>query len=200
MDPFLSELITRYGYIGIFAALSLGIVGLPIPDETLLTYTGYNVFQGKMVYSLAVISAFLGAATGITISYGIGYKLGLPFLRKFGPKIHITTEKIERTERYFKKYGNFLLFIGYFIPGVRHLTAYLAGIARDDLRKFMIYAYSGALCWSITFISIGHELGEKWFLVEEYIHRYGRFLPIALFVIVIGVFLFLHFRRSKVSS
>ncbi len=200
MESFLTELITRYGYVGIFASLSLGIVGLPIPDETLLTYTGYNVFQGKMVYSFALISAFLGAITGITISYVIGYKLGLPFLRKFGPKIHITTERIERTQRHFKKYGNFLLFIGYFIPGVRHLTAYIAGISHVDFRKFMIYAYSGALVWSITFISIGHELGERWFLVQEYIHRYGMYLPIALMVIAIGFFIYLHFRKRRATS
>lgn len=53
-----------------------------------------------------------------------------------------------------------MLIIGYFIPGVRHLTAYLAGISRIDFQKFMIFAYSGALLWSITFISLGYELGE----------------------------------------
>jgi membrane protein DedA with SNARE-associated domain len=57
----------------------LGIIGLPVPDEVLLTYVGYNVFQGNMMYVLALASAFTGTAAGISISYSIGVKLGLPF-------------------------------------------------------------------------------------------------------------------------
>lgn len=185
----LGWLITRYGYIGIFSALALGIVGLPLPDELLLTYVGYNISQGKMMYLLAFTSALLGAITGISISYAVGLKLGLPFLKKFGPKIHITQGRIEYTQTLFEKYGNIVLMIGYFIPGVRHLTAYLAGISRMNPRKFMIFAYSGALLWSITFISLGHELGERWFLVEEYMHRYGLYSLAAVILLLVGLLL-----------
>lgn len=193
----LGWLITRYGYIGIFSALALGVVGLPVPDEVLLTYVGYNIFQGKMMYLPAIASAFLGSVTGISISFVIGSKLGLPFLRKFGPKIHISQARIEYTQSLFKKYGNAVLIIGYFIPGVRHLTAYLAGISRMDFRKFMIFAYSGALLWSITFISLGHELGERWFLVEEYVHRYGFYGLAAVILLLVGAFVFIKFRHTR---
>lgn len=196
----LGWLITRYGYIGIFSALTLGIVGLPVPDEVLLTYVGYNVFQGKMMYLLAIASAFLGSVTGISISFTIGLKLGLPFLKKFGPKIHITQGRIEYTQNLFKKYGNVVLIVGYFIPGVRHLTAYIAGISHMDFRKFMLFAYSGALLWSITFISLGHELGERWFLVEEYIHRYGFYGFAIVILLLVGVLVFLKFRRTGIKQ
>jgi membrane protein DedA with SNARE-associated domain len=193
----LGWLITRYGYIGIFSALTLGIVGLPVPDEVLLTYVGYNVFQGKMMYLLALISAFLGAVSGISISYAIGLKLGLPFLKKFGPKIHITEERIVHTQGLYGKYGNVVLIVGYFIPGVRHLTAYIAGISHMDLRKFMIFAYSGAFLWSITFISLGHVLGERWFLVEEYIYRYRFYVFAAVILLMLGAVAYFKFKRTR---
>ncbi|WP_232698448.1 DedA family protein [Brevibacillus daliensis] len=192
----LDWLITGYGYIGIFSALTLGIVGIPVPDELLLTYVGFIVFQGKMMYLLALVSAFLGAATGISISYAIGLKLGLPFLKKFGPKIHITQGRIEYTKNLFNKYGNVVLIVGYFIPGVRHITAYLAGISRMELWKFMIFAYSGALLWSITFISLGHKLGERWVLVERYIHRYGFYSSAGVILLLVGIIAYLKFRRT----
>lgn len=192
----LSWLIARYSYIGIFSALALGIVGLPVPDEVLLTYVGYNVFQGKIMYLLALVSAFLGAATGISISYAIGLKFGLPFLKKFGPKIHVTQKKIEYTQNLFKKHGNIVLIVGYFIPGVRHLTAYIAGISHINLRKFMIFSYSGAFLWSITFISLGHELGERWFLVEEYIHRYGFYVSAVVMLLLLGAIFYVKYRRT----
>lgn len=93
VEQHLCWLLTRYGYVEIFVALALGIIGLPIPDEVLLTYVGYNIFQGQL-YPFALLSAFLGATSGITISYVIGSKLGLPFLKKIGPKIHITSDRL----------------------------------------------------------------------------------------------------------
>jgi len=193
----LGWLIARYGYIGIFSALALGIVGLPVPDEVLLTYVGYKVLQGKMIYLLALLSAFLGTTTGITISYVIGLKLGLPFLKKFGPKIHISHERIEYTQNLFKKYGNVVLIIGYFIPGIRHLTAYIAGISHMDFRKFIIFAYTGAFLWSITFISLGHELGKRWYIVEKYMHRYGYLGFAVVVILILAAFAYFKFRRTK---
>src|SRR5947207_8997111 len=83
-------LIEHFGYFGIIIALVGGIIGLPIPDEVLLTYVGYNVFQGRMSYLPSILCAFIGTCVGISLSYFLGIKLGLPFLHKFGPKIHIT--------------------------------------------------------------------------------------------------------------
>src|SRR5689334_25318264 len=99
----LNHLIEHFGYLGIIIALVGGIIGLPIPDEVLLTYVGYNVFQGKLSYIPSLLSAFVGSIGGISLSYYIGYKFGLPLLRKFGPKIHITEEKINRTRNLFRK-------------------------------------------------------------------------------------------------
>lgn len=195
MEQHLSGLIAHYGYAGIFAALCLGIVGLPIPDETLLAYVGFSSYQGTLNLPLVMVCSFLGSATGITVSYVVGSKLGLPFLRKIGPKIHITEEKIEGTHRLFARFGSAMLIIGYFIPGVRHLTAYVAAISRMDFRKFMLFAYIGALIWSITFIMLGYFLGERWIVVAHFLKHYGSYMLIAFLVIVFGALLYV--KRNK---
>src|SRR5690625_7132941 len=81
-----------------------------------------------MVFSFTFLAAFLGSACGITINYFLGVKLGEPFLRKYGPRFFIKEHMIRRTNRLFDQYGSALLFICYFIPGVRHIAAYIAGI------------------------------------------------------------------------
>lgn len=85
-----------------------------------------------------------------------------------------------------------------FIPSVRHLTAYVAGISRLDLRQFMMFAYPGAFIWSFTYLSLGHELGEKWFLVEGY-GRYGVYLLLSLILITVTIFAFLKVRKTKAT-
>jgi membrane protein DedA with SNARE-associated domain len=190
----LNHLIEHYGYFGIIIALIGGIVGLPIPDEVLLTFVGYNVFQEKMSYLPSLLSAFVGAFGGITLSYLLGIKLGLPFLQKFGPKFHITEERVDKTRKLFMKFGPFLLIIGYFIPGVRHVTAYLAGINNYSYKKFALFAYLGAMTWCFTFITIGRVLGENWIHVGAYFSKYSFYV---FFLLLLGGILFFTFRRKK---
>ncbi|RRN72936.1 DedA family protein [Peribacillus simplex] len=196
MENHITYLLEHYGYFGIIFALIGGIVGLPIPDEVLLTYIGYTVYQSKLSYLISIVSAFVGATGGISLSYFIGNKFGLPLLEKFGPKIHITEQKINATKKLFKKFGPYFLFFGYFIPGVRHLTAYIAAVNRFPFRKFVIYAYTGALIWCFTFITLGRILGENWTNVEQYLSTYRIYLITSLLVLSILSY-FLWKRRNR---
>lgn len=187
-------LIQHFGYLGIIVVLIGGIVGLPLPDEILLTYVGYNVFQGKLIYILSLISAFLGAAGGISLSYYIGYRFGLPLLNKFGPRFHITEPKINLTMKLFRKIGPTVLVIGYFIPGVRHLAAYIAAINKYPIKKFMVYAYTGAFIWTFSFITLGTKLGRDWKYVESYGAKYSLYL---ILIFAIGLFIVYYFWKKK---
>ena len=199
MEQQIDYFIEHFGYFGIIIMLIGGIVGLPIPDEVLLTYVGYNVFQGKLSYIVSFLCALVGSIGGISLSYFIGYKFGLPLITKFGPKIHITEEKINRTRNLFQKVGPLLILIGYFIPGVRHLTAYVAAINSFPLRKFVVYAYSGALLWCFTFITLGRVLGEQWHLVEFYLSKYSIYFIMLLIVLAMVFYLFWK-RKNQLKS
>ena len=158
----ITQWISHYGYFGLFSLLMLGIVGVPVPDETLLTFAGYLIFKNQLSFPLTLLFAFLGSSTGISISYGLGRSLGLFLIHKYGRYVLITPEKLELVHRWFLRRGRWSLPIGYFVPGVRHLTAYVAGASRLELPVFAAFAYSGALVWSTTFILLGYSLGDKW--------------------------------------
>ena len=83
---------------------------------------------------------------GITLSYILGLKLGLPVLKKYGPKIRIKEHHIEKHIFYLKNMGHFFN-DWLFYTGVRHLTAYFAGVSNLTLWRFCLYAYGGALIW-----------------------------------------------------
>ncbi|MCR8630393.1 MULTISPECIES: DedA family protein [Paenibacillus] len=198
MEKHLDLLLSQYGYIGIFLALALGVVGLPIPDELLLTFIGNKVAQGKLVLLFALGSAFLGGITGITLSYFIGQKLGLPLLIKYGRKIHITAERIEKTQHKMNKYGSMLLVFGYFVPGLRHIIAITAGTSNMNYRKFALFSYTGALLWCAFFIFIGRGFGEKWHIIRNYIFLYRVYLPPLIFIsIVVILIYFVYFKKPK---
>jgi len=174
----LFEWISQYGYASLFVLLVFGIVGLPVPDETLLVFSGYLISKGQWNPLLAFASALAGSVCGISISYLLGRTLGHAAVERYGKFIHLTPAKVERVHQWFKKFGNWLLSVGYFIPGVRHFTALVAGMSGLEFRVFAPFAYFGAAVWVTFFLSLGYWFGENWTSIILLTHRYT--LPIVL--------------------
>ncbi len=154
------QLVHNYGYFGLAGILILGIVGLPLPDETILTAVGYLVYRGHLSYFPALFAGISGASVGITISFLIGVLVGRPLILVYGRYLHITEKKLQTIEKYFDRYGGITLIVGFFIPGVRHLTAIVAGLGGMKLSRFMIAAYTGVCLWVTTFITLGRFVGQ----------------------------------------
>jgi membrane protein DedA with SNARE-associated domain len=164
--------IGQYGYFAIFGLLVLGIVGLPVPDETLLTFTGYLVFRGRLRLPESYGAALAGSLCGITLSYVLGRTFGLGLIHRYGRYLRITEEHIQKAHAWFTKVGHWGLTFGYFVPGVRHLTAYAAGMSELEPQQFTLFAYPGGCLWVATFMGLGYLLGERWEAVEQNIHHY----------------------------
>lgn len=178
--------ISHYGYFAIYMLLVLGIVGLPIPDETMLTFAGYLIYKGHLAWFPTFAIALFGSITGITISYIIGRAAGHFLVEKYGYMIRLTHAKIQKIHWWFEKFGRWTLVIGYFIPGVRHFTAIVAGMAGFKVKHFILYAYAGALIWCTTFLSLGYFVGENWnFILSQFEIRSDFFIGSLIIVICI---------------
>jgi membrane protein DedA with SNARE-associated domain len=151
METHLLHLLARDGPWMLFTAQALGVFGLPIPDELLLTAAGSLVRRGDLSLPATLAAAICGAAAGMTVSYMLG-RLGGRVLKH----VPVARDTVDRTQWLFKRWGQWLLVFGCFIPGVRHVIAIAAGSAALDFPRFSAYAYSGAALWSITFIGMGY--------------------------------------------
>jgi membrane protein DedA with SNARE-associated domain len=167
----IAAFIYAYGYPGVFSLLMLGIVGLPVPDEWLLTFAGYLVFKGHFHIVPTLAAAVLGSICGISVSYWLGHTLGIVFVRRYGPWFHITEERMGRVHAWFDRSGRWSLLIGYFIPGVRHLAGFVAGTSKLGFPEFALFAYTGAFVWSVSFVAIGYFSGKEWESTTRTIHR-----------------------------
>jgi membrane protein DedA with SNARE-associated domain len=193
----LLQQISNYGYVGLFAALMFGIVGLPIPDETLLTFCGYLVSRGTLHALFTWLTALGGSLSGITASYLLGRYAGANVVHRFGRYIHVTEKDLQRVEQWFERVGHWLLTIGYYIPGVRHFTALVAGTSGMPYHCFAMYAYPGAALWVSTFLGVGYIFGDQWERMADILHHGSIALAVALAGAVIG---YLFWRRMKKKS
>ncbi|GAB7388948.1 hypothetical protein BSNK01_27860 [Bacillaceae bacterium] len=195
--PYLSE----YGYYALFFIFFLGIVGFPVPEETLLVLAGFLVYTGTFEYIPTVFVSFFGTVSAMTTAYWLGRRLGYPFILRYGAKIGLKRKFIAKTERWFKRVGKFAIPLGYFIPGVRQFSAYFAGINRLGWGIFILLAYSGGLVWSVTFVTLGYKLGQNWRKIFDSLsYSIGLAAAGVLFLLVLGYFAFQYFRRKSVGS
>lgn len=164
--------LSQYGYAGLFGLLVFGIVGLPIPDETLLVFSGYLISRGRLHPALTFAAGFGGSICGISLSYTIGRTLGHSFVVRYGRYLHVTEARLERVHRWFHRIGDWVLMAGYFVPGVRHFTALVAGMSELEYKTFALFAYTGAAIWVTTFLAVGYFVGEKWQAALSLVHRY----------------------------
>ena len=191
---FLTNWLEHYGNGVLFLSLLLEMLALPLPGEVLMSYAGLLVFQGKLNWILSIITAGAGASVGMTISYWIGFRLGTPFFEKYGTRIHLGPDKLDKVSHWFQKYGNKVLIIAYFIPGVRHITGYFSGVTRIPFQKYAIFSYIGAFFWVSVFISLGKVLGPKW---EQYHHTINRYLIIGGIIAAVILILAYIYRKNK---
>jgi membrane protein DedA with SNARE-associated domain len=165
------HLVHAYGSWAIFCLLALGIVGLPVPDETLLLLSGYLVFKGELLPLSTVLAALAGSITGVSISYLLGRVPGEYLLGKAAPLLHLREDAVSRARAWITRRGKWALVIGYFIPGVRHFTAFMAGTSDLAYPVFATFAYSGAFIWVSTFLCTGYFSGEEWSHLPASMHR-----------------------------
>ncbi len=154
------EVLANYGYISIFGLLALGIVGFPVPDEIIMMAAGYLSFIKILNVTVAFLAGFAGSFTGMMLSYYIGRRLGQPIIDKFGKWIGLTPKRFDRVKSWYARFGMWTVMIGYFIPGIRHVTSYAAGIHAMPFRTYIVIALTSALAWTGLFIAIGFYTGH----------------------------------------
>ncbi|SRR5579884_280260 len=190
--------IAQHRYHALFLLLMLGIVGLPVPDETLLLFAGYLIYKGSLAPLPTVLTAFLGSACGISISYGIGRGLRGILVHRQGTLLRLDPSKMETTRRWYLRWGKYLLLVGYFLPGVRHLAALVAGSSNLPLAVFALFSYTGALIWSTSFLAAGFILGEEWTSASESFHH--AFMLVAILAIFLLIVMAIGRNRRQIRT
>ena len=126
-----------------------------------MVIAGTFMNQGKLPIHSTILAAICGTICGISISYLLGRTAGHFLIIKYGKWIGLTDKRYQNTHDWFEKFGKWTLFIGYFIPCVRHLTGVAAGTTELSYKHFALYAYSGAVVWVSLFLSLGYFFGQK---------------------------------------
>jgi len=197
ISSFILYVIDKLGYPGIFFLMALQSFNIPIPSEITMTFSGFLVYQGRFDY-LAVV---LAGATGNLAGAYLSYKLAEFLTGKVREKSKIlnfliSDQNLNLAKKWFQKRGDLSVFFGRMIPVVSTFISLPAGLAKMNLKKFLIATFSGSLIWSGFLAYVGYSLGENWSVVMVYFRKFDYLV----LILIIGGLVWWFWRHSKKES
>lgn len=156
----LINVIKELGYLGIFLWLWLGMLGIPIPNEIIVTTIGYLATTHILQIEIVFIAGYLGIVASLTTSYLFGRIVGQPLVRYFSKRKSMKSS-IRKGLHLIKKFHIYSLVISYFIPGVRNFVPFLYGMMRLSYLRFALLSYSTAFVWFSLFFTLGTVSGKN---------------------------------------
>lgn len=185
----LKDLISSLGYFGIAGGMLIESMCIPLPSEMILPLAGFMVADGRIGLWLANIAVAAGSITGSLIAYTVGYYGGRPFILKYGKYFFVSEEHFYKADRTFNQYGSAAVFFGRLLPVIRTFISLPAGIARMDLKKFILFSLTGMLPWNFILIFLGFKLGQQYETVVRPIFKRFEYVVLGAIVLVILIFI-----------
>src|SRR2546426_7430384 len=191
---FVLNLLYQWSYPGVFLLMTLEGATLPVPSEIVLPLTGFLVYQGRLEFWSAVAAATLGSLVGTIVDFGIGYYLGRPAVLRYGRKIRLSEKHLMITERWFANHGSAAVLLARFVPLLRTLIAFPAGVAKMKIPEFLAFSTIGIVIWDIILIDLGFLAGQNY---SSIVGSLDATLPIIGYAALGGIVLALLFSARK---
>jgi membrane-associated protein len=174
IDKHLVQITSQYQgwtYLILFAIIfaETGFVVTPfLPGDSLLFAAGALIAGGNSgldIYLLTLI-LIVAAFTGNTLNYTLGNFLG-PKVFKENNKI-LKLDYYLQTKAFFDKHGGKAVIFSRFMPIIRTIAPFVAGVGRMPLLRYSLYNIIGGVSWIILFLFAGYLLGNVPFFKEHF--------------------------------
>ena len=173
LDVRLNELISQYGtltYIILFVVIfaETGLVFTPfLPGDSLLFAAGTFAARGSFNENYLFLILAAAAVLGDTANYWIGHFIGPKIFHRENVKF-LKKEYLERTHKFYEKYGGKTIIFARFIPIIRTFAPFVAGIGSMTYSKFIIYNIIGAITWVAFMVYAGFYFGNIEFVKNNF--------------------------------
>ncbi len=172
-------------YFFLFGSAVLENLFPPVPGDTITVFGAFLVGIGKLDFFLVYAATTLGSSVGFILLFYAGAFLEMEFFLNTRFKI-FSSHKILAAEKWFSRYGYYVVLLNRFLPGVRSVISISAGISGLNAFKVFILSLISAMGWNFLWIYSGYKLGNNWEIVQQKISIIIRNYNIAACMILIS--------------
>jgi membrane-associated protein len=172
LDKHLGPIIQQYGvwtYLILFAVIfcETGLVVLPfLPGDSLLFLAGVFAGRGSLSLGILLVTLIVAAILGDTVNYWVGHFLGHRMIAS--KRRLIKPEHLAYTHEFFEKYGGKTIILARFVPIVRTVAPFVAGLGEMSYGRFMSYNAVGGTAWVLLCTLAGYGLYRNQFVQDHF--------------------------------
>ncbi len=193
----LKEFIVSYGFFGVFFGSILEEIIAPIPSSAVIMVSSLFIMDNSQIslqafgrlFLYIAVPAALGVTLGSLLFYGIVYKVGKPFVDRWGKYLGLSWEEVEKTEEKYSKHN--LIELSIFtaralpiLPSI--LVSASCGFIKYDIKKFTLLTFSGTLVKAFVFGLIAWQLGSVYNQIESKFTISGEIVITGLIIAIVG--------------
>lgn len=168
----MTAFVGNHGLAAVFVLMFVAAL-LPAASEVTMIYGGAlasgalaghisHFHAGWQAYLAVVVTGVVANLLGACVGWAIGYYGGHPLLERHGRWLHATPERIDRAERWFDRFGDIAVPLGFACPVVRSFVALPAGILEMPIRRLIPLAAVGCVVFTTVVAGIGWAVGASW--------------------------------------
>ncbi|MEX2285535.1 MAG: DedA family protein [Planctomycetaceae bacterium] len=173
VDEHLEEIKQLWGvwiYVVLFAIVfcETGLVITPfLPGDSLLFAVGALAAKGILSLEVVLPTLVVAAILGDSANYAIGQFFGQRMLAMKRFRL-VKPQHLAHTHHFFEKYGGKTIFIARFVPIVRTIAPFVAGMGKMTYRRFMMYNVTGGIAWVVLCAVAGYLFGNLTMVKENF--------------------------------
>lgn len=195
LQPFVDWYLSNINYFTITALMAIESSFIPFPSELVIPPAAYLAVKGELNLGLIIFFSTFGCIIGALFNYYFAYYLGRRIIyaladSKWARLFLINRQKVQTAENYFLKNGNTSTFIGRLLPAIRQLISIPAGLAKMDMKKFILYTTLGSAIWNTILAVLSYFLVDKW-------EFYAKEISWGFVIIGIGFVIYLIVKARK---
>ena len=204
--------VANHGVYAVFGLMAIDAL-FPAASELVMLYAGAvaaGVFSsahgvslfgsrigfGAGSYVALALAGTLGYLVGALVGWAIGRYGGRPLLEHHGRWFHLPSDRLDRAEAWFGRWGNVGVFLGRLTPVVRSFVSIAAGIFEMRLLPYTLLSLAGSAVWAFAFAGAGYGLGTSYRGFDDSF-RYVEYAIVAGIVVALA---YLVYRRRAVAG
>ena len=198
------DLVVHFGYAGLFVVMFLGNMGAPAGTEIVMPTAGglaagghFPDLAGIPSWILVGLVATLAEVCGATTLYAVGYYGGVPFVKRYGKYVMFKEKELSRVHGFYERFGTITVFWCRFVPFVRGVASFPAGISRMKKRYFVTYTAIGSAIFCFGLAYVGYMAGTNLDAILAVVHKLALLIvALLLIALVVGVLVWRNRKRK----
>jgi membrane protein DedA with SNARE-associated domain len=170
---------------------------LIFPGEWVILFGGAMAGEGSLAIVPLMLIVWACSAAGDSVCFGLGRRLGQPFLHRYGRRLGLTEARLGRLDDWLDHYGPPAVCFGRLLPLARPFGPFIAGASHFPYRRFLPWSVLGTLLFTLVFCGLGYVFYSSY---DEVAAKLGRGALVLLVLIVVAILGVRSLRRRRAAS